>query len=728
MPTIVTRGAVSAQAFGFAAQSTANINYTWIFSCVSASPTSFTVPSCVTSLTVEGIGGGGGATTTAAGGGGAYAKSVISVTPGQTVYYSAAGGSSNIWLNKSSNAITSLVDCGVLAKPGSTASGCTGGAGGSACSSVGQTKYSGGNGGNGFGTSGGGGGGGSASPSANGKNGAAGTTYGGGGGGGAGGALSTAGTSAVSGTGGQGGNGPLGSGGGVSGTSTICAGVGANGGGGGGSGSSIRGKGGAGSTYDYWGAGIGPSGGGGGSYGTSYISGATGYFGAGRTATNNVQGNGLITVTMQKANVSEISIGVGKSFSTVNQYGLFNNIITVDSSGNMYVVSMGSDYPNDNCTLSKIDSTGKIVWSKSLTGFFYDPIACVDSSYNLYLTSMAYKGSTFYTTIIKYNSSGVQQWQRYYIISGISYGNIKSSCVDSSNNIWILRFDGSTQYLIKYNSSGTYLNAYYFNYSGTTYFQDGYITADTSGYVYLSITGYNADCCYGYYYQYMSKISTSGVVQWTKGDSGNGSTNGFGFTFGITIDSSSNVYWAMTDVAGGRMNISKFNSSGTLQWTFRDVTYQNASPNQYMIRNSAMSIDSSNNNYVVAPSNYYIGDIYKVNSSGSLVYAKSITDKGSVNGTIGNLSSVAVQGTSYFYVSQTARPSSPQPFMRFNQSGPTNGTYGTTSITTYSPTTTSASVTVSATDPTLYSQTVTSTSTSIFSDADSGCTTIVGIM
>lgn len=112
---------------------------------------SFIVPAGVTSVTVEawGAGGHGGNRTfsgrAGGGGGGAYASSVISVTPGQSIPITVGQGSANdnpggdSWFLNTST---------VMAKGGNSGqnNGSTGGSGGSAISSVGTTKYAGGNG------------------------------------------------------------------------------------------------------------------------------------------------------------------------------------------------------------------------------------------------------------------------------------------------------------------------------------------------------------------------------------------------------------------------------------------------------------------------------------------------------------------------------------------------------------------------------------------------------
>jgi uncharacterized repeat protein (TIGR01451 family) len=154
----------------------------------------FTVPSNVTSLTVEawGAGGGGGKSTAAnnnaggGGGGGGYARSSLTVTPGSsiTVNVGTGGSASNNGGDSWFGSSTTVRGAGGL---GGGADNVNGGSGGS--SNIGNlATFNGGNGGNGHasGTNDnrrGGGGGGSATNTAIGGNGSAGGSSSGGGGG-----------------------------------------------------------------------------------------------------------------------------------------------------------------------------------------------------------------------------------------------------------------------------------------------------------------------------------------------------------------------------------------------------------------------------------------------------------------------------------------------------------------------------------------------------------------
>jgi len=196
---------------------------------------SWIVPANVTSLQIEGIGGGanGGVSSAggaAGGGAGAYAKSTISVTPGQTLYYQVAATAQDTWANIAANSAPGVNTNGIVAK------GASGSSGGASGSCVAQAANSGGNGGSGSASAGFGGGGGAGGPSGSGKNG--GSTTGGDGGAGGGGANGgTAGGIGSPGTnGGAGGDGISGSGHGTGGTAGLINGGDATLGGGGGGG------------------------------------------------------------------------------------------------------------------------------------------------------------------------------------------------------------------------------------------------------------------------------------------------------------------------------------------------------------------------------------------------------------------------------------------------------------------------------------------------------------
>ncbi|MBW3469206.1 beta strand repeat-containing protein [Arthrospiribacter ruber] len=123
----------------------------------------FSVPTGVTSITVEAWGGGGrGGTRTSngnsgGGGGGAYSRSVLSVTPGQTFSYTVGAGSTNANAGGESffGNTSTVMAKGGNSVPNNNVNGATGG---QASEGFGAIRFSGGNGATGSGTFGGGGG------------------------------------------------------------------------------------------------------------------------------------------------------------------------------------------------------------------------------------------------------------------------------------------------------------------------------------------------------------------------------------------------------------------------------------------------------------------------------------------------------------------------------------------------------------------------------------------
>lgn len=276
-----TRGAGSAQGFGQFGKVTTGICAHGVTVITTIGAGYWTVPANCTSITIEAIGGGGYSDTSAypsgGSGGGAYAKdNAITVTGGQTVYYSLGKGVDS-WVNVSSNSTPASSTLGVLAKAGASGSPIGSSSGGLSSGSIGDVKYSGGSSGS-TGSYGITGGGGAAGPNgAGGSSGACALDSGAGGGANGGGSSANCSTSLVGGTG------PTGTAGGSAGTNSSYAGDGANGSGGGASYGSTYDSGGNGSTYTVtsWGSGYGPGSGGGGNWNIKLAHGLGGNYGGG---------------------------------------------------------------------------------------------------------------------------------------------------------------------------------------------------------------------------------------------------------------------------------------------------------------------------------------------------------------------------------------------------------------------------------------------------------------
>ena len=152
--------------------------------------------------------------------------------------------------------------------------------------------------------------------------------------------------------------------------------------------------------------------------------------------------------------------------------------------------------------------------------------------------------------------------------------------------------------------------------SGLDYYQGSAV--DSSGNVYL--VGYTTTEGQGNREAVVSKYNSSGVLQWQRllGDSNPN------YAYGVVLDSSGDVYVAgIGDSYTGL--IFKYNSSGTIVWQ-KTVPY---------MQSAFIANDSSNNIYVAGT--YYTGGvpnnnrnwlIMKLNSSGSLTWAREMTGSG----------------------------------------------------------------------------------------------------
>jgi uncharacterized delta-60 repeat protein len=184
----------------------------------------------------------------------------------------------------------------------------------------------------------------------------------------------------------------------------------------------------------------------------------------------------------------------------------------------------------------------------------------VDSSDNIYLTGYTQGGldnnsnsGTLDIFLVKYNSSGTKQWTKQL---GTSSGESGSGVtVDSSDNIYVTghTYSGLVNnittindiFLVKYNSSGTKQWIQQLGSSGSSHqqWQDyGYgVTVDSSSNIY--VTGSTRRQLDGNNYSgdddiFLVKYNSSGTKQWTEQL---GTQHG-DVGRGVTVDSSDNIY------------------------------------------------------------------------------------------------------------------------------------------------------------------------------------------
>ena len=424
-------------------------------------------------------------------------------------------------------------------------------------------------------------------------------------------------------------------------------------------------------------------------------------------------------------------MGFGKSAST--EYPSYTIIGGIDSSGDMYIAVWAG---TGKLIVTRITALGTVVWQKTFAESIGGLIKVVcDSSFNMYVSFITYSTTpspTYLNTLIKYNSSGTLQWAKNWQVTtgGIAaYSYPYGMDIDSSGNIWILQRTGlSTQgpLLIKISSAGTVLNAYSSSQTGLVNWNDGALKADPAGYLYIAFSGnqYVGCCCFQAQYQYFGKYNLSLTAQWGKQDSYNGSYNySRTQTFGITVDSSSNVYWGFTPIlTNGRPYVQKFNSSGTSQWVWSD-TSGTASDAGYPM--DVLKIDASNNNYFTFYQSGGYNKTYSLSSSGSINVSKKIN----IASAMGNPITAYVGPTNYsisltsgsYIISGINIISGPT-------SGFTTGQFGRYVVSTNSTSAdTSTSYTSTYTLPAFTSQTITSSSASL-TESTNDWNTIVGVI
>jgi hypothetical protein len=284
-----------------------------------------------------------------------------------------------------------------------------------------------------------------------------------------------------------------------------------------------------------------------------------------------------------------------QQLGTSSKYDVGNGV-TVDSSDNIYVIGHTTGGLDGNTNsgsfdifLVKYKDNGTKQWTQQLGTFWHDQGfgVTVDSSDNIYVTGFTYgdlDGNTsagnYDIFLVKYNSSGVKQWTQQMGTFSDDYG--KGVAADSSDNIYVTGYtggglDGNTNsgsydlFLVKYNSSGT---KQWTNQLGTSGVDQGYgVTVDLSNNIY--VTGYTSGGLDGNTHSgssdiFLVKYKDNGTKLWTQ----QLGTSGMDKGYGVTVDSSDNIYVIGHTTGGldgntksgyGDIFLVKYNSDGVKQ-------------------------------------------------------------------------------------------------------------------------------------------------------------------
>ena len=200
---------------------------------------------------------------------------------------------------------------------------------------------------------------------------------------------------------------------------------------------------------------------------------------------------------------------------------------------------------------------------------------------------------------------------------------------------------GDTALIGKLNIDGSHAwsRAFTSNSSGSEYFLG--MDVDSSGNVYAVGWCNNSSFTNGSNDAIIVKYDTDGNLQWQR-SLGHNSTDR---AYEIHIDSSDNIFIVgnTTQSGNGYVFVAKYNTSGTLQW-------QNSFGDSVETYGYGITSDSSGNLYVCGP--HFTADrktsVFKLNSSGTVQWARKITNpttSGDVFGT-----NIAVDSSGNVYV------------------------------------------------------------------------------
>ena len=266
-------------------------------------------------------------------------------------------------------------------------------------------------------------------------------------------------------------------------------------------------------------------------------------------------------VTSLMRTINEIEdVVAATTFAYLSQFGSlgagdgeFNNPldITIDSSGNIYVV----DFANNR--VQKFNSSGvyqsQFGSAGSGDGEFDNPRdMAIDSSGNLYVSDWDNE------RIQKFNSSGVYQSQFGSRGSGDGkFDDPRGLAVDTDDNIYVA--DTRNSRVQKFNSSGVYQSQFGSNGSGDGQFSlPTEIVFDSDGNLYIADEGNHR----------VQKFSSFGVYQSQFGSIGAGNGE-FTFPNGIVVDASGDVY--VVDTSNDRVQKFSVTSGVGAQttWTWK---------------------------------------------------------------------------------------------------------------------------------------------------------------
>lgn len=305
-------------------------------------------------------------------------------------------------------------------------------------------------------------------------------------------------------------------------------------------------------------------------------------------------------------------------FHLPSTYSSFQDVVT-DSAGNFYIAAM----VNSEVVIIKVSPTGNLLWQRQLYLYYstdYGRGIVLDSVGNVYVIGEQYTDYTHYRDILicKYDTNGSLIWQkRIYRTTYVEeYGRaicIKDDVLYLTGAVYNAVNSSSYYdiYTSKMSLNGDILWTSMMGVQGD--YDYGYdIAVDSLGNVYVA--GQTSS------YAILVKYNSSGVVQWQKRLYGQSTTQ----SNGIVIDSADNIYVTGTtyyNAAYRELYVVKYDSTGTILWqkSFSAALYQD----DYSY---GITIDSSNNLWITgflqSASKSFIT---KMDSSGTILMSRTIS-------------------------------------------------------------------------------------------------------
>jgi hypothetical protein len=245
----------------------------------------------------------------------------------------------------------------------------------------------------------------------------------------------------------------------------------------------------------------------------------------------------------------------------------YYTVLYIDGSNNKYTGGYFSGPAGNASWITKYSSSGSLTWSTNINYLIYDMFAITtDSSGNVYFggkknSSTGFDGAQRFAMASLNSSGDTIRWQNDYGTGAGIAGTFGYGLSTYSTFLYAVGIHYNTSYVQK-----GWLTKFSQSAGGI---QTEYIYSDGSRFTSL-IQNASGDCYIGGSLNsptrtLILKTDASGTKQW-----GTTITNNY-TTTKIAMDSSENIY-AICRSTDSILNISKYNSSGTIQWQ-RNLTF-----------------------------------------------------------------------------------------------------------------------------------------------------------